>query len=115
MVLAEALPAPLARHGATLLPLLFLPLPAVSLYGLLRTPVLEYVTEPPVQKEAGLWLRERFPQDARLMIVSSAIAFYFYDAEHQRNAVDLPWAEYPRLLDFARQKSVTIIAAFSCA
>src|SRR5262249_59210975 len=70
-----------------------------------------YGREPPVQKEAGLWLRERFPQDARLMIVSRAIAFYFYDAEHQQNAVELPWAEYARLLDFARQKGVTIIAA----
>jgi 4-amino-4-deoxy-L-arabinose transferase-like glycosyltransferase len=111
VVLATALPAPLADRRGVLLPLLFLPLPAVSLFGLFRSPLLAYISEPLVQKQAGLWLREHFPQETRLMVISPSIAFYFYDAEHQENSVDLPWAEYPVFLDLARQKDVDVIAA----
>ena len=77
----------------------------------LQSRLLDYVSEPLVQKEAGLWLRERYAQDERLMIVSPSIAFYFYDARHQGNAVDLPWTEYPALVDFARRQEVGLLAA----
>jgi hypothetical protein len=108
---AGLLPEAVGRRSAVLLPLLFVPLSAVSLYGLLQTPLLDYVSEPLVQKQAGLWLRERYPQESRLMMVSPSIAYYFYDAEHQGNAVDLPWVEYPGLVDFVHRQGVDLIAA----
>lgn len=90
---------------------LFVSLAGLSLFGLLRSPRFDYASEEVVQKEAGLWLHERFSQDLRLMTASPQVAFYFYDSRHQRNVVDLPWAEYEALLSFARQKKVHLVAA----
>jgi 4-amino-4-deoxy-L-arabinose transferase-like glycosyltransferase len=83
----------------------------LTAFSLARARDFDYATEPPVQRQAGLWLRERFPQDAKLMTVSPATAFYFYDAVHQKNALDFPWAEYPRLLAYARREGAGILAA----
>jgi hypothetical protein len=89
----------------------FLVLGALSFFGLLRSSSFDYASEPAVQKEAGLWLRERFPQSLRLMTISPSIAFYFYDAAHQGSQVGLPWAEYPDLLAFARREEVDLLAS----
>jgi hypothetical protein len=86
-------------------------LAGLSLYGLLRAPSLDYASEPVAQKQAGLWLRERFPQATRLMTLSPSIAFYFYDAAHQQQEVDLPWATLPVLLKHARGREVDVVAA----
>ena len=80
-------------------------------WSLLRTTQFDYATEPLVQRDAGLWLRERFPQDAKLMTVSPSTAFYFYDAGHQGNELDFPWADYPRLLAYAHREGATVVAA----
>lgn len=80
-------------------------------FGILRSRQFDYATEPIVQREAGAWLRERFPQEAKLMTVSASTAFYFYDAAHQGNALDFPWTDYPRLLDYARREGATVLAA----
>lgn len=82
-----------------------------SLYGLLCAPSLDYASEPVAQKQAGLWLREHFPQQTRLMTQAPSIAFYFYDAAHQEQEVDLPWATFPALLEHARGQDVDVVAA----
>lgn len=83
----------------------------ISMYGVLRSSRFEYATERLVQKEAGLWLKERFAQHLRLMTNTPSIAFYFYDAEHQGNEVGLPFADYPALLEYARRQKVDLVAA----
>jgi len=83
----------------------------LSLWGVMRSPVLEYSGDPPVQKEAGLWLRDRFPQDTRLMTVSASIPFYFYDARHQDNELSIPWASYEDTMAYARKEGGDVIAA----
>jgi len=88
----------------------FLPLAAASVFGLCASSHFAYASEPVAEKAAGLWLREHFPQTTRLLIFSPAFAFYFYDGEHQANGIYGPWAEYPALLSFARQKNVDVIA-----
>jgi hypothetical protein len=77
----------------------------------LRAESFDYATEPVAPKQAGLWLREHFPQDARLMTVSPGTHFYFYDGEHQGNALDLPWTEYAPLLAYGRGQGATLLAA----
>jgi 4-amino-4-deoxy-L-arabinose transferase-like glycosyltransferase len=84
---------------------------ALSLWGVMRSPVLEYSGDPPVQKEAGLWLRDRFPQDTRVMTVSASIPFYFYDAHHQDNELSIPWASYEDTMAYARKEGGHVIAA----
>jgi hypothetical protein len=84
---------------------------ALSLWGLLRSPVLDYGADPPVQKEAGLWLRDRFSQDLHLMTASASIPFYFYDARHQDNDVSIPWADYEETLAYARKEKADLVAA----
>jgi len=91
--------------------LLFLPAALLSLAGLLRSRNFDYVSEPLVQKEAGLWLRERFSQELRLTAVSPSIPFYFYDAQHQSNAIDFPWVEYGPFMAYARKEQVDLVAA----
>jgi hypothetical protein len=83
----------------------------LTTFGVLRSESLDYATEPRVQKEAGLWLRARYAQDQKLMTAAPTIAFYFYDAAHQENAVDFPWAEYDSFLAFARRTEVDLVAA----
>jgi hypothetical protein len=77
----------------------------------MHAPVLEYSGDPPVQKEAGLWLRDRFSQDTRLMTVSASIPFYFYDARHQDNELSIPWASYEETVAYARNEGADLIAA----
>jgi hypothetical protein len=83
----------------------------LSVFGLLRSEAIDYATEPRVQMDAGLWLRGRYPQDSRLMTITPSIAYYFYDAEHQQNQLDLPFAEYDALMVFAHRESADLVAA----
>jgi hypothetical protein len=91
--------------------LLLSSLAGLSLHGLLRAPSLDYASEPVAQRQAGSWLRERFPQETRLMTPAPSIAFYFYDAAHQGQEVDLPWAGFLELLEHARRQDVDVVAA----
>jgi Dolichyl-phosphate-mannose-protein mannosyltransferase len=83
---------------------------ALSAFGL-RAESFDYATEPVAPKQAGLWLREHFPQDARLMTISPGTHFYFYDGEHQGNALDLPWTGYEELMAYGRGQRATLLAA----
>jgi 4-amino-4-deoxy-L-arabinose transferase-like glycosyltransferase len=83
----------------------------LSVYGLLRAPWFDYASEPVVQRDAGLWLREHFPQSTRMAGFLPFVRFYFYDAENQDNGLVAPWGEYPVLLAFARRERVDVIAA----
>jgi hypothetical protein len=84
---------------------------ALSLWGLVRSSVLDYSGDPPVQREAGLWLRDRFSQDLHLMTASASIPFYFYDARHQDNEISIPWASYEETLAYARKERADLVAA----
>jgi hypothetical protein len=84
---------------------------ALSSAALLRAPSLAYGDDPVAARDAGLWLRDRFARETRLMTPSPAVAFYFYDAAHKENEVDLPWAPYERVLDLARREGVELLAA----
>jgi hypothetical protein len=83
----------------------------LSLAAVLRAPALAYGDDPLAAREAGLWLRQRFTPDVRLMTPSPAVAFYFLDAAHKENEVDMPWAPYERLLALARREGVALLAA----
>jgi hypothetical protein len=84
---------------------------ALTAFSLWRATEFDYATESLVPKEAGLWLRERFPRDAKLLTESPATAFYFYDGEHQDNWLGFPWTDYPHLLAFAHREGAGLLAA----
>jgi hypothetical protein len=84
---------------------------ALSLTALMVASPLPYAEEPVMQRNAALRLKESFSVEARLMTAAPVIAFYFYDAASQDNAVDLPWLPYPALLERARQAGVAAILA----
>jgi hypothetical protein len=89
----------------------FAPLAVLVLIGLLRAPSFAYATESTVPRDAGLWLRDRFPQHMRVMTGTPSIALYFYDAPFQENVVVLPWAPYEAFLAAARQKADLVAVA----
>jgi len=82
----------------------------LSLAGLVHAPALDYASDPVVQREAGEWLAARYPQDAVFMTAAPCVDFYFHDALHSGLEVSLPWAEYPRVLEFARRQKVSLLA-----
>jgi hypothetical protein len=82
-----------------------------TLVDLPTHPDAPYAFEPLVQKEAGLWLREHFPQTSRLMTAAPIIAFYFYDAAHQDGEIDIPWAGYSEVLATAHREKADLVAA----
>ncbi len=81
-----------------------------SLAGLLRAPVLDYASDPVVQREAGEWLAARYPQDTVLMTAAPCVDFYFHDAAHPGRELSLPWADYPGVLECARRQKVGLLA-----
>lgn len=64
---------------------------------------LKHKDEPLEQKIAGLWIRENRP-DSVIMSRKPQIAFYA-----QGQYVILPFASYPDIMQFAKEKGVTII------
>ena len=58
------------------------------------------------QRDAGLWLAENTPDDARVMTRSFHVQSY-----SQREIVAFPYADYPSMLEFARRMGVDYIVA----
>jgi hypothetical protein len=81
----------------------------VSLRGVLTAPVLAYADDPVVQREAGEWLAQRYPQDVRLMTPSPHVAHYFYRGASRR--LDLPWGPFDQVMVFADKWQADLIAA----
>lgn len=76
-----------------------------------RAPALEYSGDPVVQRTAGEWLAAHYPQDTIFMTVAASVGFYFHDAAHSGLEVLIPWAEYSRVIEFARKERVRLIVA----
>ena len=105
-------PLPLGRAGARL-GLAMAPglLGSLSVLGLQRAPALDYAADPPIQRAAGEWLAARYPQDTTLMTAAACVGFYFHDARHSDREVLIPWADYPRVIEVARNAGARLIVA----
>jgi hypothetical protein len=111
----------MARLGGGLAVSLMLVSAAVSLLGLMRAPSLAYADDPPVVRDAAVWLKHnlelekhfaRADEDAitRIMTPSPAIAFYAMGAWHHDFSIDLPWATCTELEAFVEREWVGILA-----
>ncbi len=74
-----------------------------------RAPALDYANEAAVQREAGEWLRARYPQTVGTMSGSSFVCFYFYDSENAERESSLPWADAGGLRAAARRRAAKLL------
>ena len=109
--LVDALSGRLRLAAVTTATALLLALVPAGAVGIVTDPDPSYAFDWPVQREAGLWLHSRYPTSMRLMTISAAISYYFYDGMTQGNEVDFPWGPYPAFVDFARRSECDLVAA----
>ena len=77
--------------------------------GVKRAPALDYSSDPVVQRVAGEWLAAHYPQNTIFMTAAPCVGFYFHDAAHSDLEVSIPWADYHRVLEVARNEGVRLI------
>lgn len=83
----------------------------VALALLLHVPELDYSGERLVQREAGEWLKARYPQTVHIMTPSPFVSYYFYDRQHAGNELGLPWADVPGLVALAHKFEADFVIA----
>jgi len=67
-------------------------------------------TDPVVQKEAGLFLKGRFPQETRILTWGPHIPFYFYDGSpYDRCLQNIPYAPYEEVMDFVHREKLALL------
>ncbi|HXY40457.1 MAG TPA: glycosyltransferase family 39 protein, partial [Vicinamibacteria bacterium] len=81
----------------------------VSVLLLVRAPARDYASDPVVHRLAAEWLASRYPQTTRIMTASPSLGFYFYDAGHEENGMDIPWAGLAPLVALARRQRVDLV------
>jgi hypothetical protein len=68
-------------------------------------------SDPVVQKEAGLFLKEHFSQKTRILTGGPHIPYYFYDGDPFRYSIlDIPYAPAKEVIAYARSKKVALLA-----
>ena len=66
--------------------------------------------DPVVLKEAGLFLKDHFPQETRILTWGPHIPFYFYDGNpYDRCIQNIPYAPYEEVIDYVRRKKVALL------
>jgi hypothetical protein len=66
--------------------------------------------DPVVQKEAGLFLKENFPQETRILTWGPHIPFYFYDGNiYDRCIQNIPYAPYEEVMDYVRREKLALL------
>jgi len=67
-------------------------------------------SDPVVQKEAGLYLKGHFPQEAKILTWGAHIPYYFYDGNLYDSCLqNIPFAPYEEVLDYARRERVDLL------
>jgi len=67
-------------------------------------------SDPVVQKEAGVFLKDHFPQETRILTGGPHVPFYFYDGDPYKSSIQsIPYAPYEEVVQFARKKKVTLL------
>jgi hypothetical protein len=63
-----------------------------------------------VQKEAGLFLKDHFPQKTRILTWGPHIPFYFYDGNSYNHCIqNIPYAPYEEVMDYVRRKKIALL------
>ncbi len=66
--------------------------------------------DPVVQKDAGLFLKDSFPQTTKILTWGPHIPFYFYDGNPYTLSIpNIPWAPYEEVIDFVRKQKVDLL------
>jgi hypothetical protein len=66
--------------------------------------------DPVVQKEAGLFLKDSFPQTTKILTWGPHIPFYFYDGNPYTLSIpNIPWASLGEVIDYARKQKVDLL------
>jgi 4-amino-4-deoxy-L-arabinose transferase-like glycosyltransferase len=102
-------PASLVRIRNIAIGVMAAAMSTLSLLTIMKTPILAYADDPVVQREAGAWLAERFPQDRRVMTPAPHIWFYFYAGTWR--SVTMPWGPIEQVIDLARTWKTDLIVA----
>jgi hypothetical protein len=67
-------------------------------------------SDPPVQKEAGLFLKAQFPQETRILTWGPHIPYYFYDGNpYDRCLQNIPYAPYEEVMDYVRREKLALL------
>jgi len=66
--------------------------------------------DPVVQKEAGLFLKENFPQETRILTWGPHIPYYFYDGNPYEHCIqNIPYAPYEEVMDYVRREKFVLL------
>lgn len=67
-------------------------------------------SDPVVQKEAGVFLKDRFPQETRILTSGPHIPFYFYDGNpYEQSIQNIPYAPYREVINYVRGKKINLL------
>ena len=66
--------------------------------------------DPVVQKAAGLFLKDRYSQETRILTWGSHIPYYFYEGNpYDASIQNIPYAPLEEVLDFVRREKVALL------
>jgi len=67
-------------------------------------------SDPVVQKAAGMFLKDHFPQQTRILTWGPHIPYYFYDGNpYDRCLQNIPYAPYEEVMDYVRQEKLDLL------
>ncbi|MBM3284340.1 MAG: glycosyltransferase family 39 protein [Candidatus Aminicenantes bacterium] len=67
--------------------------------------------DPVVQKEAGLFLKENFPQETRILTWGPHIPYYFYDGNPYDPCIqNIPYAPYEAVMEYVHREKIALLA-----
>jgi 4-amino-4-deoxy-L-arabinose transferase-like glycosyltransferase len=66
--------------------------------------------DPIVQKDAGVFLKEHFPQTTKILTWGPHIPYYFYEGNPYTFSVpNIPWAPYEEVIDYVRKQKIDLL------